>query len=235
MSTSTADFPDWFVGIQQQNPQLFVEETIAMHTSVPVTFGPFNVAQWANVQLFVTSDHNFFGTVDMDMAGTFANPTAEYDFRSTAGIPYSDVLPVAGAFAQLRVTYMTGVGTATTATRFAPTQNDDAYKRGQGQLYVMAGVAVAVGASSSLTVQPQLVTSGKAMLTVNTNATAWNAKLITVDNTGTTIAIIAFINGSNTGILGPVGLSLPTDQVRLVLTNNDAAGRTFDYGLVLER
>jgi hypothetical protein len=160
---------------------------------------------------------------------------AELDFDTNPNQSYSDVVPVIAPWCRLVVVFTATVPPVQTYVRLYPALTDDPYKRGLGQLYVMRGAGVVIGAGATVTVTPLVVTSGRARLAINNNATVWVANLQSVDSTGATVAQLCRLASTLGGGIAQDSVTLPTDPVTLALTNGDGVARTFSYGLVLER
>lgn len=235
MSTQTSDFPDWFNSTQQTNITPFVDAENVARNGGPVTFGPFYVAQWAWLQVYVLSTDFTIGAVQYAFDSSFAVVVAELDFDTNANMQYSDVVPVIAPWARLVITFNATVPPVQTYVRLYPALTDDPYKRGLGQLYVMKGAGVVIGAGASVTVTPLVITTGRARLAINNNATGWVANLSTIDTTGADQSQLCRLASALGGGAAQDSVTLPSDPTKLVLTNLDGAPRAFTYGLVLER
>lgn len=235
MSTATSDYPDWFNPTQFQNPEPFAREAGVFHDSTPVTWGPFFTAQWPHLYVNVLSTDAVLGAVQFAMDSGFLDVIAEYDFATIANVQYRDVVPVIGPWVRMIVTYHTGAGTVQTWTTLLPTRNDDPYMRGGGQLYVYRAGGLSIGAGITATITPLVVTSGRAIIALNTNAGIWNASLFPTDSAGTSIGQLAVLTNSAAAFIDNVAVTLPADPTRLTIFNGDGAARNFSFAVVLER
>ena len=234
MSTQVIDSPDWLENNQLQNPAPLVYENSVNHNG-PVAYGPFIVAHWEALTINVVSSARLSVSVQW-FADTAATQQVGFqNAQSVANVPYIDVLPVIAPVVQLLIDYAPGPGAVPTSTVILPMIGGDPWKRPLADLNVFVGFTQVVGASSTVSVTGQFTTTGRAILGVATDATAWQASLFPMSNLGNQQGQLAFIGTTPAQPVNTQDVSLPAKTVKLSLVNGDAVARTFNYSLVIER